>query len=568
MRSNRNSSRGARPGLQPSCQNNPRHPATAAISIADRTGATRQLLSEIGDGKVKSMIRQRRLLLGIDLGTSGLKTALISADEGKTVATALQSYRPQTPKPGWAEQNPETWVESAVTAVRQVVQGAGIDTAAVAGIGLSGQMHSTVLLNVQGRPVRPAILWLDQRSTPQAADLRRRIGDAQLADWLGNPVLPGFTLTSLLWLRENEPENWVRAAHVVLPKDYLRFRMTGLLATDLSDASGTCLLNTGRRAWCESLLAEARLPAALLPPLIESTQVAGTLQPEMAGRLGLPAGLPVVCGAGDQQAQAIGNGLLRPGPVSCTIGTGGQLFAVANSYLPDPRLRLHTFCHAVPGLWHWLAATLSAGLSLRWLRDQVLDGGADYAQLADAAATIEPGSEGLVFLPHLAGERTPHMNPHARGIFYGLALCHTWRHMARAVMEGVVFSLLDGLELIRDREEVPHIIASGGGTQHPLWLQLQADIFGLPVVSRESPEAAALGSALLAGVGLELYPDLETACRVAVRRKEQVVQPDLPVHARYQELAGRYRELYRALAPRFRADSGLRAADETDLTFA
>jgi xylulokinase len=511
------------------------------------------------------MTRHHRLLLGIDLGTSGLKTALISADEGKTVATALQSYRPQTPRPGWAEQNPETWVESAVTAVRQVVQIAGIDTVAVAGIGFSGQMHSTVLLNAQGHPVRPAILWLDQRSTRQAADLRRWVGDAQLADWLGNPVLPGFTLTSLLWLRENEPENWAHAARVVLPKDYLRFRMTGSLATDLSDASGTCLLDTGRRAWCKSLLAEIHFPAALLPPLIKSTQVAGTLQPEMAGRLGLPAGLPVVCGAGDQQAQAIGVGLLRPGPVSCTLGTGGQLFAVADSYLPDPLLRLHTFCHAVPGLWHWLAATLSAGLSLRWLRDQVLEGGVDYAQLADAAATIEPGSEGLVFLPHLVGERTPHMNPHARGVFYGLALRHTWRHMARAVMEGVVFSLLDGLELIRERGEVHQIIASGGARQHPLWLQLQADIFGLPVVGSESPEAAALGAALLAGVGLELYPDLESACRLAVRRKEQVVQPDPAAHARYQELAGRYRELYRALAPRFQADSRLPSGDNTVL---
>ncbi len=503
------------------------------------------------------MTARRCLLLGLDLGTSGLKAALISADEGATVATALHSYRSQTPRPGWAEQDPETWVESAVVAVRQVVEAAGIDTAGIAGIGFSGQMHSAVLLNAQGCAVRPAILWLDQRSAQQAADFRTRVGDAQLADWVGNPLLPGFTLASLLWVKENEPESWARATHVILPKDYLRFRMTGSLATDLSDASGTCLLDTGRRAWCQSLLAEAGLPAALLPPLMESTQTAGTLQPQMAARLELPAGLPVVCGAGDQAAQAVGNGILRPGPVSCTIGTGGQLFAVADSYLPDPQLRLHTFCHAVPGRWHWLAATLSAGLSLRWLRDQVMAGGRDYAQLADAAAEIEPGSGGLVFLPHLVGERTPHMNPHARGVFYGLGLRHTWKHMARAVMEGVVFSLLEGLELICERGEVTQIIASGGGTQHPLWLQLQADIFGLPVAATHGLEAAALGAALLAGVGLGRYPDLDAACQVAVPRKDRLVQPDLAAHARYRELSGRYRELYRALAPHFEADGRL-----------
>jgi xylulokinase len=271
----------------------------------------------------------------------------------------------------------------------------------------------------------------------------------------------------------------------------------------------------------------------------------------MAARLNLPTGIPVICGSGDQQAQAVGNGIIQPGAVSATIGTGGQLFAVADSYHPDPHLRLHTFCHAVPGRWHWLAATLTAGLSLRWLRDQVLCSKFSYKQLADAAQRVQAGAEGLIYLPYLVGER---MRPYTRGVFFGLTLHHTWQHMARAVMEGVVFSLLDGLELVHQRREVKQVLASGGGTRHPLWLQLQANIFGRPVLCTQTREAAALGAALLAGVGVTLYPDLESACQLAVRWYKKVIYPHPATRAQYQELADRYRALHQTLIPHFQVN--------------
>ena len=498
------------------------------------------------------MAAKRPCFLGIDIGTSGLKSVLVSADDGELLAASLYEYRPLVLEPGGAEQEPETWVDAAVATVRHLI---ATEPADILGIGLSGQMHSTVTLDAQGEAVRPAILWLDRRGAPQAASLHEVFGESQLARWTGNPVMPGLTLISLLWMREHEPERWGRVARVLLAKDYLRYRLTGTLATDCSDASASGMLCTGRRAWCMELMTALNLPATILPPLYESTQVVGTLRRDMATRMSLATGIPVVCGAGDQAAQAIGNGIIRPGTVSSTIGTGGQLFAVADRYHPDPHLRLHTFCHAAPGRWHWLAATLTAGLSLRWLRDQVLGGNRDYAELADAAATIEPGAEGLIFLPHLAGERTPHMNPHARGVFIGLTLHHTWRHMVRAVMEGVLFSLTDGMKLIHQMGEVRHIVASGGGTRHPLWLQLQADTYGRPVVRTETREAAALGAALLAGVGTGFYPNLETACQVAVRWSDEVFTPRPTVHALYQELGSRYRALYRVLTPHFKITS-------------
>ncbi len=498
-------------------------------------------------------------LLGIDIGTSGLKCVLID-EAGQLRASAFREYTPDLPRPGWAEQVPDVWLHAAIEAAREVVDTGGVDRRAIAGLSFSGQMHSAVFLDRDRRVIRSAILWLDARSAPQVAALNRSMDRSQLAEWIGNPVMPGFMLSSLLWLKEAEPETWRRLAHVMLAKDYVRLRLTGELATEYSDASSTALLDVQHRAWCAELLRAVAIPIDLLPRLRSSSEVVGRLLPDMAGALNLPAGLPVICGAGDQEAQAVGNGIIRPGLLSSTIGTGGQLFTPIDRYRADPQLRIHTFCHALSptqhggtspqdadgdhdlteakeSLWHWQAATLTAGASFRWLRDEVLGGRYSHQELADAAARIEPGAEGLLFHPYLAGERTPHMDPNLRGSFVGLTLRHTWRHMARAVMEGVVFSLNDGLELMRNLgASFDQAIASGGGTKHPLWLQLQADVFGLPVRTTQTPEAAAFGAALLAGVGTGLFEGVPQACERCVRWSQEVHLPDAAMTRLYREL--------------------------------
>jgi xylulokinase len=435
-----------------------------------------------------------------------------------------------------------------------------VDRSSIAGLSFSGQMHSAVWLDREQRVIRPAILWLDARSARQVEHLNHTIGRSQLAEWIGNPVLPGFTLSSLLWVKEEEPATWNRLAHVLLAKDYVRLRLTGEVATDFSDASATAMLDVQQRAWCAALLRASDVPIGWLPPLRSSSEVVGCLSPHMAEAMNLPPGLPVICGAGDQQAQAIGNGILRSGLLSSTIGTGGQLFTPIDHYRSDPQLRLHTFCHAtaLPTAgdccarsarndrcpWHWQAATLTAGASLRWLRDEVLGGRYSFQELADAAQSIEPGAEGLVFHPYLAGERTPHMNPNLRGSFTDLSLRHTWRHMARAVMEGVVFSLCDGLQLMRDLgAKFDQVIASGGGTRHPLWLQLQADVFGVPVRTTSTPEAAAFGAALLAGVGVGVFEDVAQACERCVRWSEEMIEPRDEMTRVYREQIERWRGL-------------------------
>ncbi len=482
-------------------------------------------------------------LLGIDIGTSGLKGVLID-EAGQLRAAAYREYAPDLPQPGWAEQDPDVWLRATLSAVREVVELSGVDRDSIVGLGFSGQMHSTVFLDSDWSVIRPALLWLDARSAPQVEELNRAIGRAQLAGWIGNPVMPGFMLASLLWVKEQEPSTWNRLAHVMLAKDYVRLRLTGEIATDLSDASSTALLDVQQHCWSAELVRETNIPIDLLPPLRSSADLAGHLLPAMAAQMNLPGEMPVSCGAGDQAAQAIGNGIVRSGLLSSTIGTGGQLFTPLDRYRFDPQLRIHTFSHAVPDMWHWQAATLTAGASLRWLRDEVLGGRYSHHDLADAAARIEPGAEGLMFQPYLAGERTPHMNPNLRGSFSGLALRHTWKHMARAVMEGVVFSLSDGLELMRDLgASFDQIIASGGGTRHPLWLQLQADVFGMPVRTAQTPEAAACGAALLAGAGTGVYDSVRQACDRAVKWSEEVIEPRPSVAALYREELARWRSM-------------------------
>jgi len=485
-------------------------------------------------------------LIGVDTGTSSTKTVIIRPD-GTVLGLATREYAVETPRPGWAEQNPETWVEAALDTMRRALTVADIPAAQVQAIGLSGQMHGTVCLDAHRRALRPAIIWADQRSAAQVAEVEARIGREQLAAWTANPLATGFMLATWLWLCEHEPDVATATAHLLLPKDYVRYRFTGEIGAEPSDASSTLLFDTANRCWSAPLLDALSLDARVLPPVAGSAAIAGGLLPEIAAATGLRAGTPVIYGGSDQAMQAVGHGVVAPGVLSSTIGTGGQLFAPIARPAYDPQARLHCFCHAMPDMWHLESAMLAAGLSLKWLRDSVLPG-LTYREIADAAGTVSPGAEGLFFAPYLAGERTPHMDPRARASFVGLTLRHGRAHIARAVMEGVVFGMRQGLALMRDLGVTPErIIASGGATQHPLWLQLQADMYNRPLYQTTTIEAAAVGAALLAGVGVGVYADTADAVAQAVQYADTVVMPDPENAAHYAALADRFAVLYPAL---------------------
>ena len=489
-------------------------------------------------------------LVGIDLGTSGARAVIVDAD-GKLKGKGRSEFPIDTPHANWAEQDPAVWVESTVKAIQQAVKDAEASPYKIAGVGLSGQMHSTVCLDAEGQVIRPAIIWPDQRSKRQVQEVYQRIGKRKLGAWTANPLATGFTLANLLWLRENELHNYERTRHVLLAKDYLRYHFTGEIGTDVTDASGTSLMDVARRTWSTGLLNALGLEGSILPSIHQSSEVAGYLKREVAVATGLAEGLPVVYGGGDQAMQAVGNGVIRPGLMSSTIGTGGQLFVPVESPIYDSELRLHTFCHAVPDYWHLMAATLSAGLSLSWLREKLL-GSAPYASLLNAAAEVSPGADGVLFLPYLVGERTPHMDPTAKGAFIGLTLRHGRAHLTRAVMEGAVLALREGLELLLELGgSVERVLASGGGTRHPLWLQLQADIFNRDIYQAKTEEAAAFGAALVAGVGVGIYKDFAEACARAVRWKDTVVKPNPENVACYEEIFRRYQRLYPALRDQF-----------------
>ena len=483
-------------------------------------------------------------LIGIDIGTSSTKTVILSAD-GQVLAVAGQETTVETPHPGWAEQTPESWVRAAVATLQRALADAGIAPASVAGLSFSGQMHGTVCLGADGCPLRPAIIWADQRSGEQVHDVVARLGKSRLAAWTGNPLAPGFMLASWLWLREREPETAQVTRWLLLPKDYVRYRLTGEIGTEPSDASSTSMFSPALRSWSLPLLEELGLARDVLPEVSDSTAVAGGLLPGIAGEVGLPAGTRVVFGGSDQAVQALGNGVVAPGVVSSTIGTGGQLFAPTCSCVLDPELRMHSFCHVQRDLWHVETAMLSAGLSLRWLRDQVLDG-ITYGMMAEAAAGVPAGADGLLFQPYLAGERTPHMDPQARGSLIGLTRRHGRAHMIRAVMEGVVFGMRQGLDVMAALGvPVNEVIASGGSTRHPLWLQLQADIYNRPIQRTRTTEAAAVGAAMLAGIGTGVFHDVQDAISRVVRPHDEVMRPD---SARVDVYARRY-DVFCALYP-------------------
>jgi xylulokinase len=470
-------------------------------------------------------------LVGLDVGTTGVKAIAISPD-GEVLARADRGYPLSTPKPGWSEQDPEDWCAAAEGALADL----GRDD--LLGIGLSGQMHGLVALDERDRVIRPAILWNDQRTGAECAEIEQTLGLERLIALTGNRALAGFTAPKLLWLRHHEPEAYRRIRHVLLPKDYVRLRLTGERVMEVTDASGSLLLDVAARGWSDDVLAALDLPSIWLSPLLESQDVAGRT----------PAGTPVAAGAGDQPAAALGVGIDRPGPLSVVLGTSGVVLSVLPAYRADPHARVHAFCHAVPGSWLAMGVMLSAAGSLRWFRDALAPGSSFDALLAEAAGW-QPGAEGLLFAPYLAGERTPHADPDARGAFVGLELRHDRGALVRAVLEGVAFGLRDSLELLRalgvagDRGR-----ASGGGARGRLWLEIVASVLGLPLELTVVEEGSAYGAAILGGVAGAVFTDVHDGVARCVRVRE-TIEPNPGWVAAYEELYRRYRALYPALEP-------------------
>jgi xylulokinase len=462
-------------------------------------------------------------VLGIDVGTGGTR-AVIVGDDGRIVASATAAHEPfASPQIGWAEQRPEDWWRAATRAVRLALSHAHLRGHDVGCVGFSGQMHGAVMLDAADDVVRPALIWCDVRTAAQCLELTRQIGADRIIQLTCNPALTNFTLTKLLWTRENEPHLWSRVRAVMLPKDYVRFRLTGERATDMADASGTLMLDVAGRRWSDEMLQAAHIDRGLLPALHESQELCGTISAAGADASGLAAGTPVVAGAGDQAAGATGMGIVAPGAVSATIGTSGVVFAATDRPSVDPLGRLHTFCHAIPGRWHVMGVTQAAGLSLRWFRDRLASGVVDdqgdpYDRLTAEAATVPAGADGLLWAPYLMGERTPHLDPHARGALVGLTASHTRAHVVRAILEGVAYSLKDTLAIF-DEMQVPttSIRLGGGGARSELWRQIQADVYGREIEVVEAEEGAAYGAALLAGVGGRLWPSVDAACSAVVR---------------------------------------------------
>jgi xylulokinase len=506
--------------------------------------------------------------LGIDVGTSGTKTIAVDAS-GKILASASAEYPCEYPRPGWSEQDPDLWWSATVATIRDVLAQAHLKPSEISGIGLSGQMHGSVLLDADGHVLRPALLWNDQRTAAECAEIEDRAGGrAALARLVGNRALTGFTAPKLLWVRRHEPQVWEKVRQVLLPKDYIRYRLSGTYATEVSDASGTLLLDVANRRWSDELLGRLELDRALLPSCHESPEVSATVSEIGSEATGLVRGTPIVGGGGDQPAGAVGNGIVRAGVVSATMGTSGVVFAHTPEPGYDPEGRLQRGCHAVPGAWHVMGVVLSAGGSFRWVRDELGDvemeaaparGVDPYELLSDEAALAQPGCEGLFFLPYLTGERTPHFDPDARGGWVGLTVRHTRSDLIRSVLEGVTYAMRDSLELIRAMGVEPEQIrVSGGGARGKLWRQIQADVYGRDVVTINAAEGPAFGAAILALVGTGAYPSVPEACDAMI----QVVGHtacDPATRALHDRAYPVYRELYQALQPSFGRIASLHA---------
>jgi xylulokinase len=492
--------------------------------------------------------------IGLDIGTSAAKAVLCDQD-GKIVGIAQHEYPLYTPFPLWSEQNPADWWEDSLKAIQKVLSSASIDKTLVAGIGLTGQMHGSVFLDKENKVIRPALLWNDQRTAKECEQITELVGYEKLIEIAGNPALTGFQAPKILWVRNNEPHNFEKIAKVLLPKDYIRFLLTGEFASDCSDAAGTLLLDLRKRDWSEELLQKLDLPRDWFPRVYEGSQITGRLLARVADLLGLPTGIPVVAGGGDNAAAAVGTGIVRSGLVSSSIGTSGVVFAHSDEIRLDPKGRLHTFCHAVPNKNHLMAVTLAAGNSLRWLRDVLREPGAmnnegneiNYDSMSQMAAKIPAGAEGLLFLPYLSGERTPHLDPLASGAFVGLTARHTAGHMVRAVMEGVAFSLRDGFEIMNDLQvPINQVRAIGGGGKSSLWCQIQADVFGTEVVNLAVEEGPAYGAALLAIAADQDAAGVTQVSEACVQTTRKY-QPDAQSIEKYNQIYSIYKDLYPVL---------------------
>jgi xylulokinase len=488
--------------------------------------------------------------LGIDVSTTGSK-ALLADEGGNVIATAASPHTLQTPKPLWSEQDPHEWWRAVSESVRAVLKQTGLNGEKIAAAGLTGQMHGLVLLDGQGQVLRPAILWNDQRTQAQCDEIHRRVGREKFIQITGNVALTGFTAPKILWVQQNEPEVFARVQHVLLPKDYIRSKLTGEYAMDKADGSGTVLFDLKQRTWSSEVLTALGFPAAWMPPTFEGPQFTSRITREAAAETGLKAGTPVAAGGGDQSAQAVGVGAVEEGVVALTVGTSGVVFATTGSALVEPEGRLHAFCHAVPGMWHLMGVMLSAAGSLQWYRD-TLAPGMPFDDLLREAETVPAGSEGLQFLPYLSGERTPYPDPLARAAWVGLTLRHGRGHLTRAVLEGVSFGLKDIFSLIQNAGlgEIRQVRASGGGTKGALWRQILASALEAELVTVNTTEGAAFGAALLAGVGAGAWNDVQAACRQAVKITGSTRPEPFQVEA-YRKAYPLYRELYPALKPGF-----------------
>ncbi|GHO45505.1 xylulokinase [Ktedonospora formicarum] len=503
-------------------------------------------------------------LLGLDLGTTGVKAALFASEDGRVLADAFIDYPLSHPHPGWAEQQPEEWWQATLTAIKFCLERAsdlGVRPTDVRGVGLSGQMHGVVLLDERRDVLRPCIIWADQRSDAQCHWMTERVGAEQLITYVSNPALTGFSAPKLLWVRDNEPEIFARVRTVLLPKDYIRFRLTGVLAMEISDAAGTCLLDVKRGNWSQEVLKAIELDPEILPPVVPADRTSGTTTSEVESLTGLPAGVPVAGGGADNACGAVGNGVVVPGLALVSVGTSGIVLAHATSPQVDtsgPVPRVHTFNHAVPGAWYLMGVTQGAGLSMRWLRDNIglperalerWTGTDAYETLAREAESVAPGSDGLIFLPYLQGERTPHLDAYARGGWLGLTASHDRRHLVRSVMEGVAFSLKDCMTIIGEQGlSLNQVRATGGGAKSLLWRQIIADVLETELVTTNSSEGPAFGAALLAGVAAGVYASVPEACSQTVRIVERT-EPQAKTAPAYRQAYETYRALYPALKP-------------------
>jgi xylulokinase len=488
-------------------------------------------------------------VLGLDVSTTATK-AVILDHRGVVVASGSSSYSFQTPGPLWSEQDPNLWWSAAIEAIRDALSRSGVRGHEVEGIGLAGQMHGLVILDGRGEALRPAILWNDQRTQAECDLIRSLLGRDRLIAITGNDALPGFTAPKLVWVRRHEPDVWSQIKHVLLPKDFVRLRLTGDHAVDRADGAGTLLLDLAHRDWSTDMLDALDVKPAWMPRTYEGPDITGHVSEEAAAATGLRAGTCVVAGGGDQAAAAVGVGAVEQGVTSVSLGTSGVVFTTTDGPVIEPDGRLHSFCHAVPRRWHVMGVMLSAAGSLRWFRDAIAPD-ATFAELMDEAEEAEPGSDGLLFLPYLTGERTPHPDPLARGAFVGLRVNHRRPHLTRAVLEGVAFGLRDAFELmVAAGLSVPaQVRVTGGGSKSRMWRQILSDVLDTSLVTTSSSEGAALGAAMLAAVGSGWYPSIETACKQFVSLTDILSPSDHA--AMYGAAYARYRELYPALAPTF-----------------